>query len=126
MVAGSTLMVALCACQAASNGSQWFCTQVSHLAGWVLDLEFSWAPGRIFPTVTNIANLSFLRARWAHSDSHWYGRLAADFAPLTGLEDTIAHIEALTILTQQASNVIQESLSSLNMEISAEKSHPTE
>ena len=125
MVAGSTLMVARCACQAASNGSQWFCSQVSCLADWVLHLGFSWAPGRICPTVTNIANLSFLRARWAHSDSHWYGHLATVFTPLTGLEDIIAHIEALTILTQQASNVIQESLSSLNTEISAEKNHPT-
>ena len=43
-----------------------------------------------------------LSARWASSVFHWYDHLATVFIPSVGLEDVIAHIEALSQYTQQA------------------------
>lgn len=45
---------------------------------------------------------------------HWCTHLAAIFVPSISLEDTIAHIEALTKFIQQALNDSQQSLSLLN------------
>ena len=73
---------------------------------WVvgpLHPEFS-PGGRICPTITKVANLPLLKARWAHSDFHWYDYLAAVFVPFIDLGDVVAHIEVFTKFIQQALN----------------------
>ena len=46
------------------------------------------------------ANLSSVQAQWIkRSVFHWYNHLAAIFVPLVGLEDVIAHMEALIKFT---------------------------
>ena len=60
---------------------------------------------------------SLLKARWARSVFHWYDHLASIFVPSIGLEDIIAHIEALTKFTQQGFDDSRQSLSLLNTEM---------
>ena len=105
------------------KGTQWLCG--TNLWAWLppgwLDpctLGFPWAQGRICPTVITIADLPLLKARWACSVFYWCDHLAAIFLPSTGLEDIVAHIEALTKFTQQDLNGSQQSLSLLNAEMS--------
>lgn len=50
-----------------------------------------------------------MSARWAHSISHWYDHLVTAFVSSTGLEEVIAHIEALSKFTQ--AHYSQQSLS---------------
>ena len=69
--------------------------------------------------VPKAANPPLLEARWAHSLSHRYDHLAAIFVPFTGLEDAVAHTEALAEFTQQALNDTQQSLSLLDPEMSS-------
>ena len=57
-------------------------------------------PGQVPKT----ANLPFYKARWTCSVFHWYNHLAAVIVSSIGLEDIIAHTEALTKFTHQALN----------------------
>lgn len=54
--------------------------------------------------VTKVAYLLLLKSRWAHSVFHWYNWSSATIFPhFIGMEDIIAHIEALNTFTQQVS-----------------------
>ena len=72
--------------------------------------------------VLKAADLPLLKARWACFAFHWYNHLATIFVHSLGLEDVIAHIQALTKVTQQASNDSWQSLSLVTTEMSYEKS----
>lgn len=81
-------------------------------------LAFTLAHGRILSTVTKIANLPFLKARWTHSVFHWYDHLATALVPSTVLDDVIAHIESLSTFTQHSLKNSHQRLSLLNTEMS--------
>ena len=68
--------------------------------------------------VPKAAILPLLKARWTCSVFHWYDHLAAVFVPSIGLEDVIAHIEALAKSNQQTLNDSQQNLFLLNTELS--------
>lgn len=59
--------------------------------------------------VTKAANLSLFKARWTCSVFHSY-YLSAVLVPSSGLEEVIAHIEALAKFTQQDLNDSKQSL----------------
>lgn len=101
------------------NGTHWLCaTNLASLPlGWLgcCTVRFPWEQGRVCLAVTEIANFSLLKARWACFAFHWYDYLAKVFVPSMGLEDVIAHTEGLTMCAISDS---QQSLSLSNTEMS--------
>lgn len=85
--------------------------------GWLgcCTVRFPWEQRRVCLAVTEIANFSLLKARWACFAFHWYDYLAKVFVPSMGLEDVIAHTEGLTMCAISDS---QQSLSLSNTEMS--------
>ena len=112
-------------CWIAPNGTQWICG--INLwpwlpSGWIgkCTLGFSWTQGVIHNKLeVTLANLPLMWARWVkQSVFHWDDHLAAILLPPVGLEDVIAHIEALTAFTQQVLNESNQVVSLLNSGVS--------
>lgn len=75
--------------------------------------------------VLKAGSLPILKTRQVHFVSHWYNHLAAVFVSSIGLEDIIAHIEALTKFTQQVLNDSQQTLPLLKSKMSLIKRLPS-